>query len=97
MSKFINVLLFILLVKGAAMTKASVEGRPAQKGTVTTITSPVTKNVKVYRRTNSRSVKNSNGLTRIFTTVTTTVTTTTKRITVIRKITTRPKKSKSRT
>lgn len=63
-------------------------------GTITTISSPVTRNVKVYGKAGVRNVNGARGTTKITTTTTTTVTTLTQRVTVIKKVTTRPSPKK---
>ena len=104
--KIIIPLLFVWLLTGVDRVDANLHGvigffnstaGHAQKGTITTIRSPVTKNVKVYRKVSRRTERNAKGLTKVFTTSTITVTTTTRRVTVIRRITTGANNSKSRT
>ncbi len=58
-----------------------------RRGTITTVRSPTTKNVKVYRKVSRRSVRGAGGVTTITSTATTTITTLTQRVTVIKKVT----------
>lgn len=62
--------------------------KDSRRGTITTIKSPVTKNVKVYRKVSNKSVRGKSGVTKITTTTTTTITTLSRRVTVIKKVTT---------